>query len=185
MSHGFFRGSPFNQFTPEEQKGKAAEAVERVRGDIAEKAAQAERDFKKSQFDRVLGLLGGIGGEGNAGGGAGGAIQTQRDLLASLMGAFENFGRGAENRIEGEFEVARNNAIGGLASRGFAGSSLTIPAETSVARDKALALGALQDNLLGRQIDATTGIAKNVSDLQIDAGKQRSQLLSGLLGSLR
>ena len=112
-----------------------------------------------------------------------GAVQEQRDFRSRLDSLLNTFGEGERNRINQDFQIAANNATGGLASRGFAGSSLQIPAALGVERERSRALGTLNDQLLGKRIDADTGITNSISDLLFGSSNQATDLIGRLLGT--
>ena len=112
-----------------------------------------------------------------------GAVQEQRDFRGRLDSLLNTFGEGERNRINQDFQIAANNATGGLASRGFAGSSLQVPAALGVERERSRALGTLNDQLLGKRIEADTGITNSISDLLFGSSNQATDLIGKLLGT--
>ena len=111
------------------------------------------------------------------------AIGEQRGLRGTLDSLLSSFGQGERGRIEEAFGTASKNVSGALRSRGFAGSSLNLPGQLGVEREKELAVGDLQDRILGRRMDFETGISKNISDLLFGSSEQATNLLGGILGS--
>lgn len=111
------------------------------------------------------------------------AVGEQRNLRSTLDSLLGDFGAGQRARINEGFNTAARNVTGGLQSRGFAGSSLNLPAQLGVERERQLSLGDLEDRLLGRRIESESGIAKNISDILFGSAGQATDLLGSLLAS--
>jgi hypothetical protein len=85
--------------------------------------------------------------------------------------------------LRGRLSNLLDNATGGLASRGFAGSSLNIPAQLGVERERNMAHMQLQDQLLGRRMGMESDVSKNISDLLFGSSEQATNLQAALLGA--
>lgn len=110
------------------------------------------------------------------------AIDTYKNLGAELGGLFANYGAGQREQINKRFDTQQNNAMGSLAKRGFSGSSLASATGSAVTRDRSLALGDLEDQLLGQQIGAKQNVAQGLAGAQMGAADLNQQLIRSLLG---
>jgi len=111
------------------------------------------------------------------------AVGEQQGLRGRLSNLLDQQGQGERMRIDDAFQTAANNATGGLASRGFAGSSLNIPAQLGVERERNMAHAQLNDSLLGRRMGMESDVSKNISDLLFGSSEQATNLQAALLGA--
>ena len=111
------------------------------------------------------------------------AVSEQQGLRGRLSNLLDQQGSGERARIDDAFQTAANNATGGLASRGFAGSSLNIPAQLGVERERNMAHMQLNDSLLGRRMGMESDVSKNISDLLFGSSEQATNLQAALLGA--
>jgi hypothetical protein len=111
------------------------------------------------------------------------AVKEQQGLRGRIEGLLTQHGEGERARITDTFDTAANNATGGLASRGFSGSSLNIPAQLGVARERNMAEADLNDRLISQRVGADQSITKNISDLLFGASGQSTDLLGSILGA--
>lgn len=113
------------------------------------------------------------------------AVDEQRGLRGRLDTLLNQNGAGQRARITDRFDTASRNATGALVKRGFAGSSLNLPAQTGVERERSMALGDLNDRLLQQRMGMESGVSKNISDLLFGSSEQGTNMLASILGSGR
>lgn len=111
------------------------------------------------------------------------AVREQMSLRNRIGGLITQSGEGQRGRINEAFQTASRNVAGGLQRRGFAGSSLNLPGQLGVERERTGAIGDLEDRLLSQRISADTGITGSISDLLFGSSEQATNLLGGILGS--
>lgn len=111
-----------------------------------------------------------------------GAVQTQRNLREELLPLLSQMGQGEATMINNQAQVAQNNLMGSLASRGLSGSNLSAIGASDIEQQRTNAFSDLQNQLLGRRVGAETGIADTISNVYANAGQGLSDLYRGLLG---
>jgi len=111
------------------------------------------------------------------------SFQEQQGVRNRGQARLADFGQGERGRIEDAFLTASRNAAGSLNARGFAGSSLNIPAQLGVEADKQAAFGNLQERVIQQQIGADTEATNNLSDLLFGSSSQGTDMISALLGA--
>lgn len=96
--------------------------------------------------------------------GEGGLI---KQLLGSVSGPNidPNYGAGQRAALDRDFDIAMKNAIGQLESRGLGGSSLVGAAAASVAGEKQIATGLLEDRLLREQLSIRQSVLPFIGQL--------------------
>ncbi len=98
-------------------------------------------------------------------------LQTRNEQLQTL----EKFGAGERAFIEQGFSTQLNNLLGRLETRGLGGSSVALTGGLASERERQLALGALNDRILGRRLDILGGAGAGISGLLASFGQQRTQ----------
>jgi len=161
-----------------------------------------ERQFDVGQQNRTalleqLGLAtpGGPAGEGFAegsifdnllsGGGQGQGftdlLNEQRAAKESLMGQIGDFGASQRSALDRTFDVAQNNAVANLEGRGLGASNLLGSATAQVAAERNQAGLELEDQLLGRRLDAVSGANQGIFDTQTgQLERENQQRLQGI-----
>lgn len=110
------------------------------------------------------------------------AIETQQSLGSNLEQLFQTFGENQRQRINTDFGMAANNAIGSLQERGFGGSTGLLTDLTAVEQARTQALSDVNQNVLQQRIGAQTGIANQISGLLDSSSQQGVGVISSLLG---
>lgn len=94
----------------------------------------------------------------------------------------QSYGEGQRARINQDFSTAANNAAGRLAGRGFGGSSLQLTEAMAVERDRNLALGELNDRVIGTQLGNSLNYAQLIAQQTGQSGDASVSLMRALLG---
>jgi hypothetical protein len=92
------------------------------------------------------------------------------------------YGQGQRARIDQEFETTANNAAGGLAARGFGGSSLQLTEALGVERERQLARGSLEDSIIGQRLQNSQTYAQLIAQQTGQSGDAQVSLMRALLG---
>lgn len=92
------------------------------------------------------------------------------------------YGQGQRGRINEQFNTAASNAAGGLAARGFGGSSLQLTEAMGVERERALALGDLEDSIIGQRLGNSLNYANLIAQQTGKSGDASVSLMQALLG---
>lgn len=92
------------------------------------------------------------------------------------------YGQGQRQRIDQEFSTRAANAAGGLAARGFGGSSLQLTEALGVERERQLARGALEDSIIGQRLGNSLNYAQLIAQQTSQSGDAQTSLMRTLLG---
>lgn len=133
--------------------------------------------------NQLFGQLLGYAGQTNAN--SQGAINTFQNLGSSLNSMFDQYGAGQRAQVNQAFDTTRNNVLGRLAARGFGGSNLAAVGDIGVEKNRQLALGQLNDQLLGQRIGAAQNVAQGLAGAYTNAGNQNLTLTGQMLGLSR
>jgi hypothetical protein len=102
-----------------------------------------------------------------------------RGKANSLLDAY---GEGQRARIDQEFETTANNAAGGLAARGFGGSSLQLTEALGVERERQLARGSLEDSIIAQRLGSDQAYSQAIAGMTGQSGDAQVSLMRALLG---
>lgn len=92
------------------------------------------------------------------------------------------YGNGQRQQIDQDFATRANNAAGGLAARGFGGSSLQITTALGVERDRKLAQGNLEDRIIQQRLGNSLNYAQLIAQQTGQSGDASTSLMRTLLG---
>jgi len=104
-----------------------------------------------------------------------GALRQMFTMQEQLMGTLQNYGQGAKNQVEQDFQTAFNNQQGELAARGLGGSAVSMGDALALQRERQGALLGLSDQLLGRKFDVLSGTGSGIAQLLAGIGSANQQ----------
>lgn len=114
-------------------------------------------------------------------------INEQKDVTNQLLSNLEGYGDSQRARINQGFDTASNNAMANLERRGLGASNLFGATQAQVEGERGMAIGDLEDQLLGRRTDLQAGRSSELSgyrNAEMDRNLQRRQAGVGLVGNL-
>jgi len=104
-----------------------------------------------------------------------GALRQMFTMQEQLMGTLQNYGQGAMNQVNQDFQTAFNNQQGELAARGLGGSAVSMGDSLALQRERQGALLSLSDQLLGRKFDVLSGTGSGIAELLAGIGGANQQ----------
>lgn len=93
------------------------------------------------------------------------ALGTQLGIGQELISSLEGYGAGARAQVDQDFQTRYNNLLGQMEARGLGASSGVVAGGMGLERERQLALGGINDQIIGRRLELLSGIGGGVVDI--------------------